>query len=183
MDVEHAPPPNWTAAAHPRGTCILPSPIVSRRAVSARAHIHPGFTPISPRFLHLRGQQSGRSCRGDLLPSKQVVAGSIPVSRSTPIKRYNARMARAAERRPPAFQAGRRGSVRLRPHHLAPPLAPLDALELLAQRKDAGLLLRESWVRIPPGPLGRRVAGTPPKNVGQTKSAPRVSSHPDTKRS
>jgi hypothetical protein len=29
----------------------------------------------------------------------------------------------------------------------------LDASELLPEGKDPGLLIRESWVRIPPGPL------------------------------
>ena len=36
------------------------------------------------------------------------------------------------------------------------PLAALYALELVAHRKDPGLLIRESWVRIPPGAPGHR---------------------------
>jgi hypothetical protein len=42
-----------------------------------------GEDPVSPRFLNLRGQRLALFTGGDLLPSKQVVAGSIPVSRST----------------------------------------------------------------------------------------------------
>ncbi len=36
------------------------------------------------------------------------------------IRRYNACVAKAAKGRPPAFEAGRRDSVRLRPHHRTP---------------------------------------------------------------
>ena len=60
-------------------------------------------------------------------------------------------MAKAAEGRPPAFQAGRRGSLGLLACELG---SQLTELELLTQRKDPGLLIRESWVRIPPGPPG-----------------------------
>jgi len=44
------------------------------------AHFHPDFTPI----FESEGLTIRPLLRGDLLPSKQVVAGSIPVSRSSP---------------------------------------------------------------------------------------------------
>src|SRR4030042_6751865 len=52
-------------------------------------------------------------------------------------------------RRPPSFQGGREGSLRLFGREFGSQLADL---ELVAQRKDPGLSIRESWVRIPPGP-------------------------------
>jgi len=55
-----------------------------------------------------------------------------------------------ADRCSPASQAGRPGSLRLLAHELG---SQLPELEFLAHQKDPRLLIRESWVRIPPGPL------------------------------
>jgi hypothetical protein len=83
VDVKHAPLPNWTAVAHRRGTCNLPSPIIPVGGFGGGSFppwFHPGFTPI----FESEGLTIRPLLRGDLLPSKQVVAGSIPVSRSSP---------------------------------------------------------------------------------------------------
>jgi len=62
------------------------------------------------------------------------------------IRRYHACKARAAGGWPSAFEAGCERAVRLLAHELGSQLAEL---ELLAHRKKPGLLVRDSWVRIP----------------------------------
>ena len=112
-----------------------------------------GRTPSNPPCVHLGFESAGLTIRpvlrGDLLPSKQVTRVRFPSRAPAPTRRCNARVARAAPGRPPAFQAGRQGSLRLLACELG---SQLPELEFLAHQKDPGLLIRESWVRIPPGP-------------------------------
>ena len=112
------------------------------------------FTPISPRsgpgftpVFESAGLTIRPVLRGDLLPSKQVTRVRFPSPAPAPTRRHNACVARAAEGRPPAFQAGRRGSIGLLADKLGSELAEL---EFLAHPKHPGLLVRESWVRILP---------------------------------
>ena len=106
------------------------------------------FTPI----FESEGLAISRSLCGELVPSKQVTRVRFPSPAPARIQRHNACVARAAEGRSPAFQADHRGSLGLLPGHFACPLAAPGPVELLIRRKDPGLLIRESWVRIPPGP-------------------------------
>jgi hypothetical protein len=54
----------------------------------SEARFHPDSTPVSPPVFESKGLTIRPVLRGDLLPSKQVVAGSIPVSRpSHPLAR------------------------------------------------------------------------------------------------
>jgi hypothetical protein len=86
-----------------------------------------GAPPLNEKGLLAAGV-SGQSVVVAHLPSKERARVRFPLAAPRRPRRHNACKARAAERRPPAFQAGRRASLRLLRHHLPSQLAELELL-------------------------------------------------------
>jgi len=109
-------------------------------AVSARAHFHPDFTLVSPRFSNLRGQQLALPCVASLfLPSRSHGFDSrLPLHPASNVTTY-VRSERPPTGEPLLSRQVLRGSFGVLPDHFGYPLAAPDPVELPIRRKDPGL--------------------------------------------
>ena len=111
---------------------LMTSPDLRESLAAAYPQIHPD----APRFSNLGGQQLGLWLGMALFLPSRLSRVRSPSPAPGPARRNNACKAKAAEGRPPAFQACRGGWLCLFPHHLVAPLAALEALQFVARRQS-----------------------------------------------